>query len=238
MACAAYFQAKGWTPDNFKNRVPDFATAQNDVFSDGVGCINSNQSLCSNFCNSSTKNSATCYNCLSNPVSCPASNCRKQVVNCANTPSDQCCSVDLGSCCPHVKAAVECSNCISSAGENATLDTFLACYSSNAISTTVIIIIVVCSIVGVIIIISVIVITVRLRKKSDARDKLVSRLRKTGANKELVNQVSNLDYAQINPDIYKAVNTRLALEGSRPSTTVVDQQALVANSFDTSLFDI
>ncbi len=215
MACQAWFAANSLTPDNIVSHAPSELTKS--IYTDGIGCISANLSFCDNFCTSSTLNSEACYACLGNHVTCPSNSgsCRSTTFDCKATPSHACCSDVKGSCCPNVKAATECGACLAAHGNSGSIDDFLTCYQSHELSTTTIIIIVVSCVVAVILLGASLYVVYRLRKNVGARDRLVQRLGAVGADQGLVNKVANLNYSDINADIYRQVNRDLVLQ-ARP----------------------
>jgi len=216
MACQAWFAAQNITPDNIVSQTPSVLIKA--VYDEGVGCLNANLSFCENFCTSSTLNPAACYACLGNYVTCPSSTggCRIKTLDCKKTPSEPCCSDAKGSCCPVAQAAIECGACLAANGNHGTIDDFLACNQSHELSSTTIIIIVVSCVVAVILLGASLFMVYRLRKNAGARDRLVQRLGASGVNQNLVNTVANLNYSDINADIYRQVNRDLVLQ-ARPA---------------------
>jgi len=190
---------------------------QNDIFTEGVGCINANQASCSDVCKDLTKYQDACFSCLGQSTSCPGQNCINQPTNC-NAPGaaeSGCCpqsSIQAG-CCVNAKSAVECGTCVAARGGGAqTLEDFQACLKPGGLSHTNTIIIAVCTIVGVLIIISAVVISIRLKKSSGARSKLLTRLRKDNINSGIIHDIGDLNYSRINSNVFKDVNENLALK--------------------------
>ena len=206
MACADWFRLHGISFDQIAAKGADSLNVS--IYNDGIGCINSNQSFCDNFCADSTKNQTECFNCLTNAASCPQGPCRQKQFNCKPGSTDECCTVG---CCPRVSSAVQCGNCVAARG-GGTVENFQACFNTGGVSQTTTIIIVVCSVVGAIVIIASIVLTLQLRNRARARDKLINRLHSTGANEQVIQEVEDLNYADINPEIYQKVNRKLALQ--------------------------
>jgi len=66
--------------------------------------------------------------------------------------------------------------------------------------------------VGVLIIISAVVISIRLKKSSGARSKLLTRLRKDNINSGIIHDIGDLNYSRINSNVFKDVNENLALK--------------------------
>lgn len=223
MACRPWLDAKGISEEKLRTET-DFPGLLSRIYSEGVDCINRNQSFCEVVCASSTKNQEACFACLSNPQSCvtDAGDCRGRYTDCTKNPNSPCCNVREGSCCPYVKAAVACGACLAKQGNAATVDSFLQCYQEPGLSsTTTIIIAVTCSVLGVLLIVAIAVIW-RVRSNAAARDRLVNRLEAQGVNKNVVNQIANLDYSSINSDIYRTVNQDFALSGKTgPATSSV-----------------
>jgi hypothetical protein len=52
---------------------------------------------------------------------------------------------------------------------------------------------------------------IRLKKKQKAQEKLVTNLQKRGASQETINAVENINYAEVNPEVYQQVNRNLVL---------------------------
>ncbi len=207
MACNQWMSVYGFNPTNVLTKT--LADLQSTLVNDGVNCVNGNQTMCSTFCQSVTKNPSQCFACLSNPQTCPASKNRTQVgfVDCNAHPTDPRCDP----CCPNAGAAVACQACIAAAGQGVSLQTFADCYYPSGISNTNLIIIVVCSVVGAIVVCLVIGIVVNLKRKAAAKDKLVAQLSKSGTNQQVLQEVEQLDYSKIDPGIFSEVNRQLAL---------------------------
>lgn len=191
-SCEAFFQALGVNPADAQ-----LSDIQNDVFNQGVGCVNSNMGFCANACRDLTKNLDACYTCLSQAGTCPDTVCRQTPVDCKQNPDSVCCKTleKKGSCCPLVKEAVECSFC---AGKNnptgaPTLQAYTACNSSQGLSQTVLIIIIVVSIVTVLLVVVVVVVVVKLRRKRRAKKQLEADLRTKGVSSAVSRQLGQLD---------------------------------------------
>jgi len=214
MACYDWLTLKGKTPENLQGAdQSELLTLQTELNNDGINCINNNQTFCGNFCRDLTKSQSACYSCLASANTCPpnfngtSNSCRTSTgINCNVSPNEPCCKVG---CCPVAKSAVACAVCVASSGQN--IDAFISCYSSGGLSTTVLIVIIVCSVVGAAIIGASIYLVVRLRKKQQAQEKLVSNLQKRGVSQETIQEVENINYAEINPEVYKEVNRNLVL---------------------------
>lgn len=210
MSCADFFRTQGLT---LKDPVTNLTKA---VFDEGIGCINANQQYCGKDCTDLTKSAEACYSCVEQVGSCPDPSCRDKPTNCTQDPTNSCCAnaPTQAGCCPQARSAVKCGNCVAARGGGAqTIADFEACLNdTSGLSTTTIIIIAVCCGVALIIIIAVIVIVVRVRKRAAERNKLTARLQKQGVDKRLIRDVSNLNYSQINSNVFKDVNTKLALQ--------------------------
>lgn len=213
MACNEWLTLQGYTPEKLQADPSILASLQTMVNNDGINCINNNQSFCGTYCRDLTKSESACYACLGNANTCPpnfngqTNSCRTSTgINCKLTPNEPCCKVG---CCPVAKSAVSCAACVASRGQN--IDAFISCFQEGGLSTTILIVIIVCSIVGVAIIGSSIYLVIRLRKKQQAQEKLVTNLQKRGASQETVNQVENINYAEINPEVFQEVNRNLVL---------------------------
>lgn len=114
-------------------------------------------------------------------------------------------------CCVNAKAALECGTCVANKG-NQTLEDFQACLKAGGISHTNTIIIAVCSVVGGLIFIAVVVVAVRLRKSARAREKLLGNLRRQGVDERLVQQVGDLNYANMSSSEFHKVDRDLAMK--------------------------
>lgn len=217
MACATWMALYSYTPELLQSAGgPTLASIQTQVNNDGINCINTNQTFCGNFCKDVTKSEDSCYSCLSNPTSCPATfagvtntiSCRTTTaINCNLTPDTPCCKTG---CCPNAKSAVACAACVAASGQD--INAFVSCYQPGGLSSTVLIIVIVCSIVGAAIIGASIYLAIRLRKKQQAQEKLVANLKARGVDQSVVGQVENINYAEVNPDIFRQVNRELALK--------------------------
>ena len=153
MACAAYYEAKSYTPDT------PFTQVQSDIYNDGIGCINTNMPSCSVQCTNLTKTATACYSCLGQLSSCPGSACLTTNVDCSKSPTDLCCQNRTGSCCPLAELAVQCGSCLASGGN--TPDAWQSCQTDHGLSAKTLLIIVVCCVVAAAIVIAVVVVVVR-----------------------------------------------------------------------------
>ena len=232
MACKAFYVSQGYSDTT------DIQTIINDVYSSGIGCINANQSYCSQFCQTLTKSSNACYKCLSQVASCPNVACRTTTTDCVNDPTNNCCaSAPAGTqnvCCPFVQSAVECGSCLNSKSSGSiTTASLQACLKKEGLSRTDIILISVFTILGVILIVVVVVVTVRVKKRSQAKAKLVSNLQKEGVDGRVINSIKHLNNDTINSSIFKDVDQRLALASvSKRIAAVPPPNNVKTNTFD------
>jgi len=214
MACYDWLTLHGYTPEKLQDDPSVLPALQTMVNNEGINCINNNQTFCGNFCKDLTKSESACYSCLANAASCPpnfnagtTNSCRTSTgINCNTNPNEACCKVG---CCPVAKSAVACAACVASSGQS--IDAFISCYNQGGLSTTILIVIIVCSIVGAVIIGATIYLVIRLKKKQKAQEKLVTNLQKRGASQETINAVENINYAEVNPEVYQQVNRNLVL---------------------------
>lgn len=220
MACAAYSAIKNYSPNE------SFTNIQNDIYADGIGCINANMPSCVTQCRNLTKTATACYSCLSQYPSCPSTDCVTKQVNCANTPNDECCTTSKGSCCPLAELAVQCGSCIAAGGQ--TEAAYKACLESSGLSSKTIIIIVVCCVVALVVVITVVVIVVKLRNQAKARQKLVTNLQKSGVDPRIVQNVANLNYSKIDSSIFRDADVHMALKQASKRVKDVPQPKNVA----------
>lgn len=220
MACEPYNRVKSYGSDT------PFATIQDDIYNDGIGCINTNMPSCATQCTNLTKTSTACYSCLGQHSSCPSKDCLKRQVDCSSSPTDPCCTDELGSCCPKAQFAVECGSCIAANGQNR--DAWVSCSTSSGLSSKTIIIIVVCCVVALVVVISIIVIVVKLRGQAKARQKLVNNLQKSKVDPRIIQNVANLDYSKIDKDIFYKADVQLALKSASKKVKSIPQPKNVA----------
>lgn len=102
MSCDAYAQEIGLpipsTSDEFYN-------FQQQLFSDGLGCLQTFHQQCATLCTDITQDPEPCFRCLGNGWTCTES----PGVPIAHSPTP---------CCPHAKLAFNCQNCLGKAGNN------------------------------------------------------------------------------------------------------------------------
>jgi hypothetical protein len=191
-ACAAWFAVHGYTPTNILS-VP-VTTLNAEIYEDGVQCVNNNQSFCSATCSDISKRPTACYSCLSDPVSCPAVNCRTKGVNCgkASNAADPCCQTGTGSCCPNASSAIECGACVAARGAAGGAGDFVACYTTTALSSTTTIIIIVSCVVAVILVIITAVTFYKIHKRRRAKQQFLA-IATGKVDPATLQQVANLD---------------------------------------------
>lgn len=196
----------------------------NNLYEDGIGCVNNNQASCVNFCRDLTKNPERCYTCLSQTSTCPDSKCRT-TLDCAlpDNANNPCCTENAG-CCPLAEDAIACSACISSKGQ-ATMDTVRQCTQPSGISRTTTIVIVVVVLVVVIVIVAAVVIALKLRKSAKNRQSLINDLKSKGVNDKVIQQIGNLDYSRINSKVFQDVDINLLKNAGRKAKPPTNQDA-------------
>lgn len=220
MACQPYNEKKQYSSTT------TFDQITNDIYTDGIGCINTNMPSCSAQCANLTKTAAACYSCLGQYASCPTGSCLNRQVNCAATPTDPCCTNANGSCCAIAELAVECGSCIAANGQNQ--DAWIECSTSSGLSSKTVIIIVVCCVVALVVAISIIVVVVKLKSQAAARQKLVDNLEKKKVDPRIIQNVANLDYSKIDKDIFYKADVQLALKSASKKVQPIPQPKNVA----------
>lgn len=230
--CQRYFCRTGTNLNQEK-----LSTVLNDLYADGIGCVNNNQASCVNFCRDLTKNPDRCYECLGQTSTCPDNKCRTPLdCSLSENANSPCCTENAG-CCPLAQDAIECSACISSKG-TATMDTVRQCTQPSGISRTTTIVIIVVVLVVVIIIITAVVVALKLRKSAKNRQALINDLKQKGVNSKVIQQIGNLDYSKIDSKVFKDVDVNLLKKAGQRAKPAVNKDATQLTNESDGLFSL
>lgn len=198
-ACKLFFESIG-KPEN-KIKEYDKKSLDKDVFNDGLACMSNNMSYCKNVCLNSTLNSKACYDCLSQPRTCPSSAClqKRPSVDCslAENKNNECCISKTGSCCPLVELAVECGKCVAKKGSQNDINGYLQCLNPETLSSKSKLWIIVGSVIGAIFLLIIVIIVIRIQYRAKQKREKIEKLKKSGTNIELLKKIENIDLDQI-----------------------------------------
>jgi hypothetical protein len=195
MACKHYLanNTRGITDKD------DVKTIQNALNADGVTCVLSHKKYCAAFCTNLTFRNDRCISCLTDPHSCPEPSCF------GTSPLSPTCK----GCCAEVSEALICADCMSKKGDSP--NAFKECMIQPGLSKTSIIIISVVVPTVVIIIVVSVLFSVRLRRRDNARKKLLRDVG-VGGSIEFKKALKDIDYSKVNATVFKTLDKKIKVQ--------------------------